>query len=107
MITVRFATGFSIQYNDANYVVSHESGITDLYEKKDGTWVARVPTAACVIEVRKPCRLYSAIANPDLVGDFLTALENDQQRRAMSTHSLAKIKSILGNSFNGRSRAWR
>ncbi len=61
MITVRFPTGFSVQYNNANYATrSHDGGYTDIYTKKDGAWVAQVPTSSCLIEVVSPCRTYDA-----------------------------------------------
>lgn len=57
MFTVRFPSGVSIQYNDAAYA-SRGSGYTDIYEKKDGRWIAQVPND-CVIEAVAPCRIYN------------------------------------------------
>lgn len=62
MITVRFPTGFSIQYNDACFVSRH-SEYSDLCVKEGGRWIAQVPNS-CVIEVVSPCRTYNPIA-PD------------------------------------------
>lgn len=59
MITVRFPSGFSIQYNDANYVSRHEE-YSDLLTKKDGYWVAQVPNTA-VIEMTPACRTYGCL----------------------------------------------
>jgi hypothetical protein len=59
MITVRFASGFSVQYNTANFVTRHTE-YSDLSTAKDGTWVAQVPNSA-LIEVVTPCRVYSAV----------------------------------------------
>jgi hypothetical protein len=58
MMTVRFATGFSVQYNTGGYVCRGES-YTDIYDKKGGNWLAQVPNGA-LIEVVAPCRTYNA-----------------------------------------------
>ena len=49
MITVRFPSGFSVQYNRANYV-HRSSEFSDLYVKRgeDKTWVAQVPNTALI-----------------------------------------------------------
>jgi len=61
MITVRFPTGFSIQYNDAGYV-HRNSEYSDLYTSSDKkNWIAQVPNSA-VIELVTPCRTYNPIA---------------------------------------------
>ena len=60
MMTVRFSSGQAIQYNSANYVVRSSNGYTDLYEKKDGRWIAQVPNS-CVIETTFPCRVYNPL----------------------------------------------
>jgi hypothetical protein len=58
MITVRFATGFSVQYNDAKYVFRRER-YSDIYKEKGGLWIAQAPNSA-LIEVVHPCRTYNA-----------------------------------------------
>lgn len=58
MITVRFATGFSVQYNAGNYAV-RSAEFTDIYDRKGGKWLAQVPNSA-IIEVAQPCRTYMA-----------------------------------------------
>jgi len=65
MLTVRFNTGVSIQYNTATFV-SRGDKYSDLWEKK-GTngqpntgWVAQVPTEGCVIEGKPACLVYDA-----------------------------------------------
>ena len=66
MITVRFDTGFAVQYNSAAYVTRHQN-FSDLYTKdpkEGGSWVAQVPLGA-LIEVQPPCRLYVTVGNPD------------------------------------------
>jgi hypothetical protein len=56
MITVRFDSGYSVQYNTANYV-SRSSTYTDMYTQKGGTWIAQVPNSA-LIESVPNCRAY-------------------------------------------------
>lgn len=52
MITVRFPTGYSVQYNDGytikdNFIVN-----------KSGGWIARLPSEA-LVEAVGPCRTYN------------------------------------------------
>lgn len=63
MMTVRFSTGFSVQYNDANWASRSETH-TDLYDKKGGRWLAQVPMDA-LIEVAPNCRAYDAMNSVD------------------------------------------
>lgn len=60
MITVRFATGFSIQYNNAN-LWTRNAEYSDLFYQHDNKkeWVAQVPNS-CIIEAVSPCRTYHA-----------------------------------------------
>ena len=64
MITVRFPTGFSVQYNEANYADQCGEGWY-LYIGSDAKkrFVAFVPAGA-LFEYRDPCRTYFA-ANPN------------------------------------------
>jgi hypothetical protein len=57
MMTVRFPSGFSIQYNRATYV-NRMASFTDLYTAKGGSWIAQIPNDA-VIEVEPACRVYN------------------------------------------------
>lgn len=59
MMTVRFPNGQAVQYNTANYV-TRTPDYADLYDRKDGQWIAQVPTA-CIIEVVPACRVYNAL----------------------------------------------
>ena len=59
-MTIRLLDGTSIQYNTASYAWRSSSGYTDIYTKKDGDWVAQVPTGAVVIECVPACRIYKA-----------------------------------------------
>jgi hypothetical protein len=58
MMTVRFPTGFSVQYSTARFA-DRSTNYTDLYTKRGGAWVAQVPNDA-VIEGVLACRTYSA-----------------------------------------------
>lgn len=79
MMWVRFPNGQCVQYNNANYVVRSQWGYTDLYTKKDGTWVAQVPNT-CIIEVQFACRVW----NPLAVDDTETAKELRSIKRKLS-----------------------
>lgn len=52
MITVRFPTGYSVQYNDG-YTINNNF-IVD----KEGAWIANVPAGA-IVECVAPCRTYN------------------------------------------------
>lgn len=62
MITVRFPTGFSIQYNDATNVTRDASGYTRILTK-GAKLIAQVPTSQCVVEFITPCRMYNPLAD--------------------------------------------
>lgn len=88
MITVRFPSGFSIQYNTGNFV-SRTSSYTDIYEKERGRWIAQVPTDGCVVEVMSPCRLYNPVATDS---DKVRASVELMRREVRSlTRKVAKI----------------
>ena len=59
MMTVRFPNGQAVQYNTATYVL-RKDGFSDLYTKKDGTWIAQVPNT-CIIESVSACRVYDGL----------------------------------------------
>ena len=85
MMTVRFATGFSIQYNTA-VQVNRRAEYTDLYSDYEcKKWVAQVPTAGCVIEAVPACRSYFA------GGDEITRqINRDLQETSKSVRSLTR-----------------
>ena len=63
MITVRFPSGFSVQYNDLNWV---EWGNGDAYlytdSKRIGGWKVWVPKdSGAIVEFIPPCRAYQAM----------------------------------------------
>lgn len=59
MITVRFASGFSVQYNDLTWVEWGGGGTAYLYAAKGTGWKVMVPPGA-LIEFVAPCRTYNA-----------------------------------------------
>lgn len=58
MITVRFPSGLSFQYNTATYIRPC-STCHDLYTEEGGTWVASVPLS-CIVESVPESRIYDA-----------------------------------------------
>ena len=62
MITVRFSTGFSVQYNDLNHADIRADGAYLGKENDKGHYSVWVPKD-CIIEHVSPCRTY----NPTLV----------------------------------------
>ena len=70
MITVRFASGFSVQYNDANHIDHLSSSEIWLWtgsDKETRKFVAIVPNT-CIVEFVAPCRTYNPITpSPDLM----------------------------------------
>lgn len=80
MITVRFATGFSIQYNTANFVESWGQGGALIKTSEKGSLVAIAPLGA-VIEWMTPCRTYSSIGtDSDKVQEQVELLAKDIRR---------------------------
>lgn len=65
MITIRFPSGFSVQYNSAGYLTGPDSsGVTRIFtseaaKQRGDCPIARVP-ADCLIEFTPPCRTYNA-----------------------------------------------
>lgn len=83
MITVRFSTGFSIQYN---YGTNIKRFGTDMYVvDSKGCWIAKVPED-CVAEAAQPCRTYFA-GTPDLK----TAVDNAAKSVRSLTRKLGKV----------------
>lgn len=76
MITVRFPTGFSIQYNTANFVESWGTSYK-LLTKQGGELLSVVPQD-CVMEWQAPCRNYNPIAtDSDKVQASVESLAKD------------------------------
>ena len=85
MITVRFASGFSVRYNSATFA-QNRSEFTDLLTKEGGLWVAQVPNSS-IVEFTAPCRTYFA-------GKDETKAENRalQHKLDLARRQLAKLK---------------
>lgn len=110
MITVRFPTGVAIQYSEANFLRYMSAG-QELYTEnpdRGGTWVASIPASAgCIIEVRKPCRVYNTNHEPDQVVDALNrVLADPALRDRLPTDQIAEAKRRLG-AFNAKRRTWK
>lgn len=58
MMTVRFESGYSVTYNNANYIrwATSRGGFHRLYDKKDGDLITTV-SGNCMIEWGRPCRV--------------------------------------------------
>lgn len=61
MITVRFSSGFSIQYNDLDTVDTRQNFHYLGKKSAPGSYFAIAPLD-CVIEHIRPCRAYSAVS---------------------------------------------
>lgn len=72
MMWIRFPNGQCIQYNNANFVSRSAYGYTDLYTKKDGTWIAQVPNT-CIVESEFACKVWNPLDTKP--GDTETAKE--------------------------------
>jgi len=100
MITVRFPTGFSVQYNTATKI-QYDENRAKLLDSKDG-WVASIMlSSGAIIELTSPCRTYDAKSMD--AGDL--AKQVLQSLRVMSPYDVARIKTELGK-FNARSKTW-
>lgn len=103
MITVRFPNGQAIQYNDASYCTRSVNGYSDLYTKKDGTWIAQVPNTALIESVR-PCSITNPVAR-EMTPESALALVTEHLR-TLPGHKVRDLKVAL-RAFNARSRTWR
>ena len=104
MITVRFPSGFSVQYNDAHYVVWANAGAPHrIYTRKDGDLVASAPQG-CVIEFMRPCRTYQAITSREAIEALLREIDSD--RKSISAYDLAALKGRLRD-FDALRKRWK
>jgi hypothetical protein len=106
MITVRSPHGVCVQYNAADYVVrSGTGGYTDLYERKDGAWVAQVGNG-WLIEVQTPCRVYRAAeSHHEGIKAALPALRARPTGYTVAC-DIAELKRELEH-FDARRRRWK
>ena len=103
MFTIRFPNGQAIQYNDAHYAERKEWGYTDIYTAKDGTWLAQIPTAGCVLEVRPPCNVYNPLAATGLKNALATVIAEVRNLRRDQIRSLKRA--LKG--YDARSGEWK
>ena len=105
MITVRYPSGFSVQYNGGNYVKYYEgfTRISTANPDTEGKWIADVQASAgAIIEVYTPCRTYDAnTVDASKIGEM--ALE---KIRSLSAGTLAKMKDEL-RMFDARTGRWK
>jgi hypothetical protein len=98
MITVRFPTGFSVQYNSLKAMKwSQDNQNIYLFESiadrdKGGGWQVSVP-AGCIVEFTQPCRTYDA------------STRDGDQRLQASIESLAKEMRSLKRRFEKKGAA--
>lgn len=90
MMTVRFQSGFSVRYNDANFVSRHGE-YSDLMTAEKGKWIAQVPNSA-IIEVMPSCSCFNPIA--DTAHDRLSRVEKELRaiRRKMPSKKVKNAR---------------
>lgn len=87
MITVRFDTGFSVQYNNLNWIVPGCGGLL-LYESSQTKgWSAFAPLNS-VVEIVQPCRTY----NPSLFNRDARMEALEKELRAIKNRIPARNK---------------
>jgi len=92
MITVRFPSGFSVQYNSSGFIEGpDEKGVTRLREKRGGiVLIARVPKE-CLIEMISPCRTYNA-ASSSAESEMKRQLDALRKEVRTLTRKVGKVK---------------
>ena len=80
MMTVRFASGLSVQYNTANYVSagSPSEPFHRLETKENGVSIARVPLDA-IVEIVPAFRVYNAV-NDTQLQDLVKVIKSLQRK---------------------------
>jgi hypothetical protein len=100
MMTVRFPSGFSVQYNEANWLSFHGE-MMRLSTAKDGRWICDVPVASgAIVEVATPCRTYDANTRD------ITETAIIDRLRQLSGYEVARIKAEL-KKFDSNRKAWK
>ena len=108
MITVRYPTGHTVCYEQANYVLHYENKF-HLQTKKDGSTVALIPYASgATVEFYHPCNIKTEFNTLD---DALQYVVNNAYDSTTSTWNkpfrlLKRLKNLL-NSFDARSGVWK
>lgn len=104
MITVRSPHGICVQYNSANYVIRRDS-YTDLYDKKDGAWVAQVGND-WLIEIVAPCRVYRAAESSESALEAALAVLRRRPDGYSIGATIGELKRELGH-YNATRRVWK
>jgi hypothetical protein len=103
VITVRYPSGFSIQYNGANYVEYAENRAR-LWESKDQNSIQAnvLLSSGATIEFVQPCRTYDAnsVSNDTLISSVMDRL------RSLDCYRVAELKRALAN-FDAKRRRWK
>lgn len=100
MITVRFPSGFSVQYNSAHRLeYIGNNGVARLFS--GDKWVADVPREA-IVESISPCRTYNA----NTVDDGAIADEFIARLRSLNVYKLADAKRALAK-FDSLRKRWK
>ena len=91
MITVRFPSGFSVQYNDLDSMKWGSDNAQLLFrsnaDRDTGKgWVVSVP-ADCIVEFMQPCRTYMAGES-----DMKTELRDAQHKLELARKQIARLK---------------
>ncbi len=91
MITVRFPSGFSVQYNTANFIEGPDEKGTIRIRKEQGdpVLIARVPKE-CIIELNSPCRTYDASTENTETRQQIDSLRREVRSLARKVGKLAK-----------------
>lgn len=88
MITVRFPSGFSVQYNDLHHIKWQADGSALLMKSMESGWSVAVPKD-CLIEFMHPCAAYNAAGPNDAVVNQIAQLE---RKIASLTKSVNKLR---------------
>lgn len=110
MLTVRFPSGVSIRYNDANYTTRGDN-FFQLYTKdpnQGGKWVATVSTqGGCVIEAIPACKVENPVNNLTGEAALKHVVNNIRDFDGYSNgRMLQQLKAELVN-FNAQMRQWK
>ncbi len=108
MITIRFATGLSAQYNDATHIKWYPNGTIGLFRGSpdDGHTIAYVHNGTeCVIEFRQPCKVRHDGINLTEERALEMVLEKLQNYQNGHSSQLVELKKRL-REFDSRTHLW-